>query len=612
VRRFPIIAALALLAFAGAGQASASDSVQIRRVDLDRFPLVRVMTVVPKGSRPAIVENGKPAGFVTARQLGSSQAVVLAVDNSASMKGRPLRDAKRAAGGFLARESRVGRTGLVAFGHEALALTQPGDATSTVEDKLSSLAPDVRKGTALYDAVVLATSRLQQMSTGSRVLVLLTDGHDLGSASTRAEAIAAAQRANVVVYAIAAGSQADTEPLAALAFSTGGRVFGAADTAKLDATYRSLGSELRRTWQLGYLSGARPGDDVDLTVRAAGKVTDASVRIPGDSGSSLVPRGVARNPVTGAVVVVLAALLLAWAGAAGRSRRRSSSVSRLLEPHIARREAAKQDRRPTAQFEALLTWTERSLGDLPGSERLTRALDRSGLKLRVGQIPFLAVTAAFGFGVVGTLVGAPPAIAVVLMLAGLVTPLLALQVVARRRTASFDRQLPDVLATIASTLRAGHGLRSALRAIADDSAPPASEEFARVLGEERLGRPLDEALAAMCERIGSEDMEYVATAVNVQSQTGGSLAGLFDTLAETVRERQRHARKLKALTGLGRMSAIVLVGLPIGLGALMTLLSPSYMAPLYTKSSGQILIGVCLTSMAIGGLFLKRIVSVRY
>ena len=92
----------------------------------------------------------------------------------------------------------------------------------------------------------------------------------------------------------------------------------------------------------------------------------------------------------------------------------------------------------------------------------------------------------------------------------------------------------------------------------------------------------------MCERIGSPDLEYVATAVNVQSQTGGSLAGLFDTLSETVRERQRHARKVKALTALGRMSAIVLVSLPIGLGALMTLMSPAYMAPLYTTSGGHV------------------------
>jgi tight adherence protein B len=260
----------------------------------------------------------------------------------------------------------------------------------------------------------------------------------------------------------------------------------------------------------------------------------------------------------------------------------------------------------------LLTWTEQSLSDLPGSERLTRALERSGLKLRVGYVPYLALLGSFLLGVVATIVGAPPAFALLAMLVGLVSPFVVLKIMAQRRTKEFDRQLPDVLATIASTLRAGHGLRTALRAIADDAAAPASEEFSRVLGEERLGRPLDEALAAMCERIGSPDLEYVATAVNVQSQTGGSLAGLFDTLSETVRERQRHARKVKALTSLGRMSAIVLVAMPIGLAALMTLISPQYMTPLFTTSGGHMLIGICLTSIGIGALFLRQIVSVKF
>ena len=243
---------------------------------------------------------------------------------------------------------------------------------------------------------------------------------------------------------------------------------------------------------------------------------------------------------------------------------------------------------------------------------MTRELERSGLKLRMGLVPFLAIAAAFVFGVVGTIIGAPPALALLLMLAGLVSPFVALTIAARRRTKAFDRQLPDVLATIASTLRAGHGLRTALGAIADDGASPSSDEFAQVLGEERLGRPLDEAIAAMCERIGSPDLEYVATAVRVQSQTGGSLASLFDTLSETVRERQRHARKVKALTCLGRMSAIMLVSLPVALGGLITLLSPAYMAPLYTTSGGQMLMVACAMSMAIGSLLLKRIVSVRF
>ena len=133
-----------------------------------------------------------------------------------------------------------------------------------------------------------------------------------------------------------------------------------------------------------------------------------------------------------------------------------------------------------------------------------------------------------------------------------------------------------------------------------------------MLGEERLGRPLDQALTGMCERIGSPDMEYVATAVNVQSQVGGSLAGLFDTLSETVRERQRHARKVRALTSMGRMSAMILISLPFGLVLIMSLINPTYMAPMFTMSVGHVLIGMCLVSMAIGSLILKRIVTVGY
>jgi tight adherence protein B len=133
-----------------------------------------------------------------------------------------------------------------------------------------------------------------------------------------------------------------------------------------------------------------------------------------------------------------------------------------------------------------------------------------------------------------------------------------------------------------------------------------------VLAEEKLGRPLDQAIAAMCNRIGSPDLDYVATAVNVQSQAGGSLATLFDTLSETVRERQRHARKVRALTSMGRMSAAVLICLPIGLTALMTLISPRYMAPLFTKSAGHVLVALCLASMTVGALVLKKIVNVRY
>ena len=607
------LALVAALLFAVPSSAAAAISTEIRHVDFEGFPRVRVTAVAPAGVRPGLLENGRRAAFSTARPLGSAEALLLAVDNSASMRGRPLREAKRAAREFLLGSQHAASTGLVAFGHEALTLTRQNESTADVVRTLMTLAPDSETGTSLYDAIVSSSSKLQRMSTGTRILILLTDGHDVGSRASFAEAVRAAQRAGVIVYAIAAGGRADTATLAGLAAQTGGRALDADNVSQLSAIYRALGRELARTWQISYLSKARPADAITLTLLASGATDTEELSVPGGADESgLLPVSMARAGETAVVFTGLAALLLACAGLLVIRHRRKSEVARLLQPHFRTRESNDVKDEVSGRLQALTNWTEEALADLPGSVRMTRAVERSGIKVRVGHVPYIALAAAFVLGAFGSVMGAGAAPVIFLMLLGLLLPFIIFRFAAVRRRKAFDRQLPDVLATIASTLRAGHGLRIALRAVADDGSPPASEEFTRVLGEERLGRPLHEAVAAMCERIGSPDLDYVATAINVQSQAGGSLASLFDTLSETVRERQRHARKVHALTSMGRMSAIILVSLPFGLAALMTLISPSYMSPFYTTSTGHFLIGFCLTSMAIGGLLLKRVVSVRY
>jgi tight adherence protein B len=132
-----------------------------------------------------------------------------------------------------------------------------------------------------------------------------------------------------------------------------------------------------------------------------------------------------------------------------------------------------------------------------------------------------------------------------------------------------------------------------------------------VITDTRLGRPMDEALAETAERIGSKNFGFVITAVTIQRQVGGSLATLFDMVAETVRQRQQFARKIKALTAMGRASAYVLVGLPFFIALALTLLNPSYMDPLYHTPTGHKLIMVGLVMMGFGSLILKRLVSFR-
>jgi len=192
---------------------------------------------------------------------------------------------------------------------------------------------------------------------------------------------------------------------------------------------------------------------------------------------------------------------------------------------------------------------------------------------------------------------------------GGLTPLGVMWWKAKRRLNAFENQLPDLLISLAASLKAGHSFKQGLQALVDEGAEPASKELKRVLTETRLGRPMEDALAEMADRVGSKNFSFIVTAVNIQSQVGGSLAGLFDMVADTVRQRHQFQRKIKGLTAMGRMSSYVLIGLPFFIAGAITLMNPEYMEPLYHTSTGHKLIIGMLVMMAFGSLMLKKIVS---
>ena len=188
-------------------------------------------------------------------------------------------------------------------------------------------------------------------------------------------------------------------------------------------------------------------------------------------------------------------------------------------------------------------------------------------------------------------------------------PILFVAYKAKRRLAAIDDQLPDLLVTLAASLKAGHSFRQGIQAVVDEGQPPAADEFKRVLTETRLGRPMDDALSDMAARIGSKNVSFVVTAVTIQRQVGGSLAGIFDMVADAVRNRQQFARKIRSLTAMGRASAYVLVGIPFFMLGALTLLNAEYMAPLYHTPTGNKLMIVGVVMIGIGSLMLRKIVS---
>ncbi len=138
---------------------------------------------------------------------------------------------------------------------------------------------------------------------------------------------------------------------------------------------------------------------------------------------------------------------------------------------------------------------------------------------------------------------------------------------AGRRRKKFLSQLPDTLQLLSGTLRAGYSLMQGVEAVSQEVEDPMGHELRRVVTESRLGRPLEESLDGVAERMDSADFSWAVMAIRIQREVGGNLSELLLTVADTMTQRERLRRDVRALTAEGRMSAIVLGLLPIGLGA---------------------------------------------
>ena len=607
--RLPLlVAALGLLSVQ---TATANPAFQLRRVDTGSYPTLRlVVHSASPNAVPAVFENGTRITDVSHDNLGASKAIVVAVDRSQSMTGMPLQEAGAAAQKLVQRKRLSDQVQVLTFGSTALAQTSFSQSKIDADTALSSLAPDRTPGTALYDAVVLASSDLEGQDLPGRVLVVLTDGRDVRSLATLPQALRAAHRANVVVYTIALGDAA-AAPLKQLAGETGGSFYSSPTPAALTSVYQRISRELDHTWKLSYTTRARPGDELAVSVSGGSRMSIVLPGHPSARYSPLIPRSLLHSAGGVMLLTLVVAILLFLAVARARAVPRAERLKSLVWEHTETRTATRRSVQQRQTLSEMLAGLNDKLRGMPQLDRIEGLVETAGLPLSAGAVVVAGVGAAFVLSLLVALATGSGVLIVLFFLIGLVSPLLVLRTLAKRRIARVETQLPDVLATIASSLRVGHGLKQSLQTVAAEGAPPLSIELRRVLSESRLGRPLEEAFVTMCERLGSDDLLYVATAVDVQSQVGGSLAGVFDTVSETVRERQQHRRRLKAITSTGRATAYVMAVMPFGFLFLLLLVSPHYVTPFLGSHMGHVLMAASVVSIAIGAFILSRIVGAR-
>ena len=305
----------------------------------------------------------------------------------------------------------------------------------------------------------------------------------------------------------------------------------------------------------------------------------------------------------GFTLIALVALSLANAQSRSAKRRLAAitDTSEQTTRNVAEDMAPRGDLAPT-----LTTALERArlLGNLQID------LLRAGLLLRPSE--FAAISVGTG-AVVACIVAILSKTMITALFVGAIAvgaPYMWMKSRQSKRTRALSAQLPDALDMLGAALRSGFAFQRGLQLIRSQMHPPISEEFGRVVAETQFGVSLEAALDNLVIRTGNYDLELIVSAVQTQLSLGGNLAEILSNIAEMIRERVRLSGEISAATAEGRMSAGILLAMPFGVGILISISSPSYLAPLFHQPMGLMMIGAGGVLMLLGALIIKKMIDV--
>lgn len=360
-----------------------------------------------------------------------------------------------------------------------------------------------------------------------------------------------------------------------------------------------------RKYELRYLSNGHGPQDVDLQVRFGPVSAEAqgSVELPQAPPDVFQSRTAL---LVGAGLCFLGmALLFLILLVAGDGRAKRGVASAL---------GGRAAKRPSA-VAGVADWAtnaaEKGLSKGDRRTALNKSLEQAAINLRPGEFIVMTACIAVTALVVGRLLSGM-LVGVVFAVVSVLATRAFVNFKAGRRRSKFANQLSDTLQLLAGSLRAGYSVMQAVDAVSREAESPTAEEFRRLVVETRLGRDLTEALHSMRERVGNEDFEWVVQAIGINREVGGDLAEVLDTVGHTIRERNQIRRQVKALSAEGKLSAIVLVALPFGVGFMIMLTNPSYLAVLTQSLVGWIMLGTAAVMLMIGTFWLTKIVKFRF
>ncbi|MFL6165310.1 MAG: type II secretion system F family protein [Ornithinibacter sp.] len=650
LRRGALAAAVGAVALVGAMAPATAEDVGVSLSDVRSSGSTVSSTLILRTGDAAVDPGsiratlaGTPAPVKVSAVPSKPPSTMLVIDTSGSMGSAGMATVRESVKEFLAAVPKDVLVGVVSFANTSGVDVAPTTDRAEVQSAVNGLRS--RGETSLYSGIQDAVKALG--TAGERSIVLLSDGGDtvasldggqVREGAQRQAALNALARGKVRAEVVAFNSpESNASVLKAFAKGGGGSVAAAdnkqAAARAFQAAARALDSQvtLQVTRPPGIAgdqqrvvqgsSGGKPftaTTAVDLTEAGPGagptpsRTTLAGPQLnpaplKGTTFSWMLP-GALLALVLGAFLIVALTMLPARQG--GRRARVSAIEGYALG---ATPQPQSEETGSSAISQQLVQLGDRVMEGRESTTRTMALLDRADLPWRAGEWLVLRLVAV----VVGTALGyfllrdKVPLLGLVLgLVLGIVLPAAALRFLAKRRAKRFESVLPDVMMLTATSLASGFSLMQALDAVAKDAPEPAAKEFSRALALTRIGADVSDALEQMAARMDSANMRWATMAIRIQREVGGNLAETLRTTAATLREREMLKRQVTALSAEGRLSAYILIVMPVALLLYSMWRNYDYVSLLWTTPMGLVMSVGGIVAMVAGIFWMRKVVQI--
>ncbi|CAN5772634.1 hypothetical protein BH10ACT1_BH10ACT1_30760 [soil metagenome] len=516
---------------------------------------------------------------------------------------------------------------VVSFNDEVVVETPFTSDQDQLTSAIDGLAAPRDGKTATYDALRKASTLFASRPKLQPNVLLLTDGADDASTTSLEAARASIVTSGAALFAVdlAHDKATDTASIQSIIDRTGGTIVSGTSGNEVTKAFAAVNTTMRSQYVATYASSATQGSiNVSVSVGSLEK------------GASYVVGSTVQGAATGQAVTADKALGPEWLRSSGGAAlalgliglaaglgayaigalatKDDTGLTAMLSPYDEGGAVADHDAdtglAQTALLQRAVEITEDFAQRQGFLEKVEHKLERADLPLRAAEAMFFYAAAVIVLGLLGLVgLGLMPGLLIMLLVALL--PPAILSFLAGRRSKAFVGMLPDTLSLLAGSLRAGYSLMQGIEAVSQEVDEPMGKELRRVITEARLGREVEDAMDSVAERMDSPDFAWAVMAVRIQREVGGNLSELLMTVADTMVHRDRLRRDVAALTAEGKISAIILGCLPIGLGAFMWMSNPIYMAPLKDTGLGNILLGLSVVSILVGFAWMKKTITIK-